>query len=140
MGKINWARVFLGGLLAGVVITIFEMGYGMLMAADWQAALQALGRPAEPTSSQMIIFPLLNFAIGFAAIWLYVAARPRFGPGPKTAACMGSACGVIVYAIPGIAWGMLIGFPTRLLVIGIVWGVVQLVVATVAGAWAYKEV
>jgi hypothetical protein len=139
MGTINWVRVFLGGLLAGVVIMIFEIGHGILMRAQWQAALQTLGRPAEPTAAQMFLYPLLNFIIGIAAIWLYAAARPRFGPGPKTAALTGFAYSIIGYAIPGIAWGAMTGLPARLLAIGIVWGIVQVIVASVVGAWPYKE-
>ena len=45
MGKINWARVLLGGLLAGLIINIFEyVTNGVVLAADWDAAMKALGR------------------------------------------------------------------------------------------------
>jgi len=38
MQKMNWGRVFLGGLLAGVVVNIFEyVTNGVVSAADWQA-------------------------------------------------------------------------------------------------------
>jgi len=30
-------------------------------------------------------------------------------------------------------------FPRNMLMTGLVWGLVELIVATVAGAWAYKE-
>jgi len=135
MGKINYRRVILGGLLAGVVINIFEM----LMMEEWLAALKAAGVSWEMTQTDMIVFPLLSFVTGIAAVWLYAVARPRFGPGPKTAACVGIAYGIIGYAIPGIAWGMTIRLPAYLLAMGIVWGVVEATVATVVGAWPYKE-
>ena len=45
MGTINWARVLLGGLLAGFIINIFEyVTNGLVLAADWDAAMKALGR------------------------------------------------------------------------------------------------
>jgi hypothetical protein len=45
MGKINWARVLVGGLLAGFIINIFEyVTNGVVLAADWDAAMKALGR------------------------------------------------------------------------------------------------
>jgi hypothetical protein len=45
MGKINWARVLLGGLVAGFIINIFEyVTNGVVLAADWDAAMKALGR------------------------------------------------------------------------------------------------
>ena len=38
MSKISWARVFLGGLLAGVIINIFEfVTNGVFLAAEWEA-------------------------------------------------------------------------------------------------------
>ncbi len=139
MGKINYGRVILGGLLAGVVINIFEMGFGMLMMEEWQAALKAVGISWEMTQTDMIVFPLLSFVIGITAVWLYAVARPRFGPGPKTAACIGFAYGIIGYAIPGIAWGMTIRLPADVLAMAIVWAVLEATVATVVGAWPYKE-
>jgi hypothetical protein len=45
MGKINWERVLLGGLLAGFIINIFEyVTNGVVLAANWDAAMKALGR------------------------------------------------------------------------------------------------
>ena len=139
MGKINYGRVLLGGLLAGVVINIFEIGFGSLMMDDWQAALKAAGVSWEMSGTDMIVYPLLSFAIGIAAVWLYAAARPRFGPGPKTAACIGFAYGIIGYVIPTIAWGMTLRLPATMLTIAIVWSLAEITVATVVGAWPYKE-
>jgi hypothetical protein len=88
MSKINWGRVFLGGLLAGVVINAFEFVIsGILLAPKWNAAMKDLGR--QMSSGTVRIFVLYGFLTGFAAIWLYAVARPRFGPGPKTAALTG---------------------------------------------------
>lgn len=44
MGKINLARVLLGGLLAGVVVNIFEfVTNGVVLASQWEASMKALG-------------------------------------------------------------------------------------------------
>ena len=109
------------------------------MMDEWQAALKAAGLSWEMTPTDMIVYPLLSFAVGITAVWLYAVARPRFGPGPKTAACVGFAYGIIGYTIPAIAWGMTIRLPFALLAMGIVWGIVEVTVATVVGAWPYKE-
>ena len=88
MGKINWGRVFLGGLFAGLVINSFEFVIsGVVLAPKWEAAMKALGRQM-PTGA-IGIFLAYGFLTGIAAIWLYAVARPRFGPGPKTAALTG---------------------------------------------------
>ena len=45
MGKINWTRVILGGLVAGVIINIFEYVLnGVILAKDMEVAIRALGK------------------------------------------------------------------------------------------------
>src|SRR2546422_8146050 len=45
MGKINWNRVVLGGLLAGGGLNVIDwVVYGKVLAADFNAALQALNK------------------------------------------------------------------------------------------------
>jgi len=40
MGKINWGRVIGGGLLAGVVLNVFDyVYYGVVMKNDMAAAM-----------------------------------------------------------------------------------------------------
>ncbi len=137
MGKINWARVLLGGLLAGFIINIFEyVTNGMVLAADWDAAMKALGR--HLSMSAVAVFIVGGFIGGIAAIWLYAAARPRFGAGPKTAALTGFAYWVVGYALPILGQMPLGLFPRRLLVVG-GGGLVEIIVASLVGAWLYKE-
>jgi hypothetical protein len=138
MGKINWSRMLLGGLLAGLVINIFEyVTNGVVLAAKWDAAMKALGR--QLSMSAVAVFIVGGFIGGIAAIWLYAAARPRFGAGPKTAALTGFAYWVVGYALPILGQLPLGLFPRRLLVIGSIVGLVEMVVGSVAGAWLYKE-
>ena len=43
MGKTNWSRVFLGGLLAGVVMNVFVIAASAVYLGKlWRSALQAL--------------------------------------------------------------------------------------------------
>jgi len=138
MGKINWGRVILGGLLAGVIINIFEYcTNGVALKADWDAAMKALGH--QMSTSAIGVYIVWGFLTGIAAIWLYAAARPRFGPGPKTAALTGFAYWIVGYALPTSGWAPLGLFPTRLLVIGTLVGLVEIIVASIIGAWPYKE-
>jgi len=138
MGKINWVRVLLGGLLAGFIINIFEyVTNGVVLAADWDAAMKALGR--HLSMSAVAVFIVGGFIGGIAAIWLYAAARPRFGAGPKTAALTGFAYWVVGYALPTLGQMPLGLFPKRLLVVGGIVGLVEIIVASLVGAWLYKE-
>jgi hypothetical protein len=139
MGKINWARVIMGGLLAGVIINAAEFFIqGVVLGRAWEAAMKALGRPPMGASAD-VIFVVGGFVAGISAVWLYAAARPRFGPGPKTAACTGFAFWVIGYALPTLGQWAFKLFPGRLLIIGLLAGLVEIILASVAGAWLYKE-
>jgi hypothetical protein len=53
--------------------------------------MKGLGRTEFPGTSGAVIFLIWGFLSGIALIWLYVAVRPRFGPGARTAALTGFA-------------------------------------------------
>jgi hypothetical protein len=143
MGRINWARVFLGGLLAGVIINIFEFFTNdVFLTAEWEAVMKALGRTNFPSPGAVVIFLIWGFLSGIAAIWLYAAVRPRFGPGVKTAILSGFAFWLLTTVLrtvddAGVGYPFL--YPPRLLVILVAVCFVQFVVASAAGAWVYKE-
>ncbi len=139
MGGINWTRVILGGLLAGVVINVFESVLnGVVLAKEWEAAMAALNR--KPMGGgQIAVFVVWGFLIGIFAVWLYAAIRQRYGPGVKTALCAGAAVwglGYLLASAPPIVMEL---FPAHLMTIGLAVGLVEILVATVAGAWLYRE-
>ena len=141
MGRINWARVFIGGLLAGIVM--FALGYvfyGLWLSKEFGAAMQALGRPpmAETVGTRVFIL-VMSLVSGIIAVWFYAAIRPRFGPGPKTAALAGFWVWVIGGLLPTIWYASLDLFPRAYMVKDAGAGLVLWVVATLVGAWAYKE-
>lgn len=139
MGKINWGRVLLGGVIAGLVMNALWVAQGLLMMEEWKSAMERYGQSVEGEGATGLLHLLLPFVGGIAAVWLYAAARPRFGPGPKTAVLIGFANWIVGYAVPGLAWGTTVAFPTRLLAIMIVWALPAVILATLAGAWIYKE-
>jgi hypothetical protein len=142
MGKINWGRVFLGGIVAGLVINLSEtLLNAVVFKNDMAEAMRALGKNPEAmmTGSTMAVWILWGFLAGIGAVWGYAAIRPRFGPGARTAAIAGVAAWFFVCFLTNIAMMNMGLFPQRIIMIGLVWGLVEMVVATVAGAWLYKE-
>ncbi len=143
VGKINWSRLFLGGLLAGVIINLFEfVTNGIFLAAEWEAMMKPLGRTTFPTASGVVIFLIWGFLSGIGAIWLYAAIRPRFGTGVKTAALTGFAfwaLTTVLRTVDDAGVGHPFLYPSHLLIILVVVCLVQSVAASVAGAWVYKE-
>ncbi len=139
MSKINHGRVILGGLLAGLVINVGEfLRDGILLADRVAEMLQRLGL-AEPSGAQMAVFTLVGFALGIVTVWLYAAIRPRFGPGVRTAIVAGVVIWLLVYPFVSIGYAALEMFPVDFLLIANVWGLVEIPLAAIAGAWLYQE-
>ncbi len=140
MKSINMGRVFLGGLLAGVVINISEwILNGIVLKKDFEEEMRSLNRMEAMTGGQTVVWVLFGFAVGIAAVWLYAAIRPRYGPGPGTAARAGLAVWFFANLLSTVAMANLRIFHGNTLVVPVIWTLVQQVVATVVGAWLYRE-
>ena len=138
--RINWTRVILGGLLAGLIVNICEqLVNGLLLGSEWAAAMKALNHSPEMGIGPTTAFWLWGFLIGLYALWLYVTIRPRFGAGPRTAMIAGIAVWVPGSLLAMITPAALHLFRYRLIAIGVVLGLVEIVIGTVVGAWLYKE-
>jgi hypothetical protein len=139
-GKINLARVILGGLVAGLIINVVEgVMNGVVLVDQWTAQMVSLNRSAAGSVKQIVVLNLWGFAAGILTIWLYAAIRPRLGAGPKTAICAGlfiwaTICGMGT-AVPVI----LHIYRLDLAMIGVAYELVEMVLAALAGAYFYKE-
>ena len=140
MGKINWIRVLIGGLVAGVVTNVLQFAaWAVLGRPRLSATLAALGHPLKETAGTTVLWVVLSFLLGILFVWLYAAIRPRYGGGPRTAAVAGVAAGVLLL-VPDIGWGsILTAIPARVWAIDAGSDLVMAVVATLLGAWISKE-
>lgn len=140
MGKINLGRVVLGGLLAGVVLNVSEFVLNEpILGEQWSAAMETLGRTMPTDAGTMIGYVIWSFLLGIMLVWFYAAVRPRFGPGPKTAVTIGLAVWFVVWFL-GFGGTLIVGmFPSKLVVITLIWELFEVPIATVVGAWLYKE-
>jgi hypothetical protein len=94
----------------------------------------------QETLGTTVLMVVLGFLMGILAIWLYAAIRPRYGAGPGTAALAGLAGGLLMGVFPDIGWGLTLRLiPARVWVGDAVFSLVVMVIATVLGAWVYKE-
>ncbi|MEJ2111897.1 MAG: hypothetical protein P8Z37_18700 [Acidobacteriota bacterium] len=128
MGKTNWGRWVLGGLVAAIVLNII---YYVILGISGD-------------TPGVVWFRFYSIPTGLTSVWLYSAIRPRYGAGPKTAILAGSVIGMLcgfTYVVSGFA------FPARtVLASGLSFAMMAFftvtamyVVATLAGAWVYKE-
>jgi hypothetical protein len=80
-----------------------------------------------------------TLVLGIVIVLGYAAIRPRFGAGPKTAIIAALFAWFGIYVYSGIINGMLFGIPMSTILMLIGWGLVEYVLATLAGAALYKE-
>jgi hypothetical protein len=84
-------------------------------------------------------FVILAFLLGIATVWLYAAIRPRFGAGVGTAVCAGAFVWFFAYLYGGVALGLMGLFSAKLVTITTLWGLAEIILAAIAGAWLYHE-
>jgi hypothetical protein len=140
MAHTNRGRVILGGLLAGVVINVVEfVTNGVILKDAWGEAMQAMNKPAQPSGSEILLFNIWGFLLGIAAVWLYAGIRSRYGAGVATALRAGLAVWFLSVFLADLGLGATGIFPVRLMVITGLVELFEIPIATVVGAWLYKE-
>jgi hypothetical protein len=139
MGKINLGRVVLGGLAAGIVINIFEFVLnGVLLADQWPELMKSINRPVLGMN-EVVYFNIFGFVQGLVAVWTYAAIRPRFGAGPMTAIVAALLTWITSYVlVDGMPTIMGI-FPMSMTLMLVGVGLIEILAATLAGAWLYRE-
>ena len=139
MSGINMGRVILGGLLAGLVMNIGETILNVpILGAQMDAAMESLGLD-PPGGGAIAVFVIMTFGLGILMVWLYAAVRPRLGAGPQTAVIVGLVIWVLAWVFAGVPMAVMGMFPTRVMLIVCIWGLVEAPLASVAGAWLYRE-
>ncbi|MDQ3473198.1 MAG: hypothetical protein M3447_05620 [Acidobacteriota bacterium] len=139
MKNINLGRVLLGGLLAGLVLNVGEFLLNDVVLGTQMREFFARYGIAEPGGSFMFAAVTLTFAIGVVLVFLYALIRPRLGPGVKTAIIAGLIMWFGIYFYTGVVNGLLFGIPINAMMIGLFWGLLEYLLAAIAGAWIYKE-
>jgi hypothetical protein len=139
---INTSKVIVGGLIGGVVANVIAAVInGFVLSGMQKADLDRLN-PAlaagAMAGNKIAIFLILAFVWMIANVWIYAAIRPRFGPGPKTAAYAGIVSWVIGMAIAGnfatlgiLSWSVYCASAVSALI--------NSVVSTMVGAKFYSE-
>ena len=139
MATINFARVLIGGLVAGLILNIGEwLLNGMVLAKDMKDFFQKCGLP-EPGTNFLVIAVTITFVLGIVLVLGYAAMRPRFGAGPKTAiiTALFAWFGIYLYQnLIGFGLGIV---PPKALVIALAWGLVEYILAALVGGALYKE-
>jgi hypothetical protein len=141
MTRLNWSRIILGTFIAAIIMFLSDgFLHEKLLSTDWQSVYANLG-VAEPkhNAAGVIYFAIFEIGRAFTAVFLYALMRSHFGPGPKTAV-LAAIIGWIAFSVTGPAEFIPLGFYSHAL-----WSKVAAaqfitsILATLAGAWLYKE-
>jgi len=140
MGKINYGRVILGGVIGGIVAGFLDWFLnGVLMGQLWTDAMNSLNRPNAFSATFLVCLFLVYSIGGILMIWMYAAMRPRFGGGVRTAVY----AGLVVWAFSGLLPNVMNAvtglYTRRLMLYSTLAGVVELVAGAMVGAALYKE-
>lgn len=139
MGGINVNRWLGGGIVAAIAIFVMEGVASVFYMDDMEASLAALGIAMEMTASSWILAVSVSLLGGLALVFFYAAARPRFGPGPRTAIIMATAYWFGGMLIHVLGYEMIGIYPTGMLAQWGIIGLVELNVAALLGGWIYRE-
>lgn len=136
---INYGRVLLGGLLTGLILNIGEYTLNeQVLGAQMKTFFLKHGF-AVPGNNFIPIAVGITFVLGIVIVWTYALIRPRLSPGPKAAIVAAVIAWFGIYLYSGIINGILFGIPLNTILLVLVWGLVEYILAALAGAWVYKE-
>jgi hypothetical protein len=134
---INWRRVLLCGLVAGIVWTMLSSVTTIFLGNDFAAAVPG-NKLSAPSGGLITFLSIVNLAEGTWAMWIYACIRPRYGAGPSTAVLAGFSWWVISSLID-VTWGSFGFVPAKALLGPIAASLPAIILAVLAGAWLYKE-
>jgi hypothetical protein len=139
MSQISVGGVVRGGLAAGLVMNVSEFLLNVPVAGAQMNAEMAMRNLPPVANNQISVFVVMTFLLGLATVWLYAAIRPRLGPGPKTAIVAGLFVWACSHLWAGIIMGVLGINSMGIVVLGIVWSLIEMIVASSVGGYLYKE-
>ena len=139
MNNINLGRVLLGGLLAGLVLNVGEFLLNDLVLAKQMQDFFARTGITPPGTTFLVTAVSLTFVMGIVLVFVYALIRSRLGPGIKTAIVAGLVMWFALYLYTGVINGLALGAASNTILIVVVWGFFQYLLASIAGAWVYKE-
>jgi len=139
MKTINLKSILTTGFIAGIIINISGVSMIPAVGNDMNDVLANRGLP--PLSNLAIIFiSFVSIIIGIFLVFLYSVLKPHFGSKIKTAIISSLIVWFIAYFLSNVSL-LVYGFmPVKLVVIGTVWGLGELLLAGIVGSKLYKEV
>jgi hypothetical protein len=141
MTKINFGRLFIGGLIASILLFVSDgILHEHIVKQYWEFLYQGLGGKApEGHATSMVYFFIFEMGRGFGAIFLYALMRPFHGPGPKTA-ILAAIAAWLAFSVTAPAEFIPLGFyGRRMWVIIAGYQLVTAILTNLLAAWIYRD-
>jgi hypothetical protein len=141
MSKINFTRVILGGVVAGLVIDVCEgILNGVILKQQWADVFTALGKASDTMSvKQIVAFNLWGLAAGIITVWLYAGLRASYGAGPRTAILAGLTVWALAFGLATAVPVFFHLYPVGLGLTSVALEAIEMILAGLAGGALYKE-
>jgi len=139
MKSINLKSVFTSGLIAGIIINVSGLSMIPVVGNKMSDVLSNLGLP--PLSGLSIVFLIfVSIVLGILLVFLYAVLKPHLGSKIKTVIISSLIVWFISYFLNNLSLVVYGFMPIGLVIIGAVWGLGELLMASIVGSKLYKEV
>lgn len=136
---INLKSIFSSGLIAGLIINVSAVTMVPVVGDEMDNVLAGKGLPPL-SNGDMLFFSFVSFVFGIFLMFLYAVLRPHIGSRLKTAIIVSLIVWFVTYFLSNVSL-IVYGFmPIRLVLIGTVWGLGELLLASVVGTRLYKQI
>lgn len=136
--SMNVKRVLISGFVAGIILNIIGFGLVPIVGNQMNNVLKNLSLPPLGLGA-MIYFSVWSLILGICMMWIYAFVQSKFESKLKAAIVVSLAVWFLAYFSSNaalVAYGFM---PFSLAMISTVWGLFELVLASVIGSKLYRE-
>lgn len=136
---VNIKSVLSSGLVAGIIINIAGFGLVPIVGDQMNEVLHNFALPPLGPGA-MIYFPLWSLLLGIFMMWMFAFVQSKFESKLKAAVAVSLIVWFLAYFSSNaalVAYGFM---PLPLVVIGTLWGLMEVLIAGIVGSKLYKPI
>lgn len=131
-------NILASGIVAGIVISLSAVTMVPVVGNEMDTVLAARGLPPL-SNAAMAYFCCISLIFGIALVFLYAALNPGFGSWIKRAITVALIVWILAYLLNNISLAVYGFMPVRLVIIGSVWGLMELLLGSIVGSRLYEK-
>jgi hypothetical protein len=135
---VNIRSILTSGLVAGIIVSISAITMIPVVGNEMDIILANFG--LLPLSNlAMVYFCSISFIFGIFLMFMYAVLKPQFASKTKTAITVSIIVWIMVYLIGNVSLAVYGFMSIKLVAIGSVWGLMELLLASIICSRLYKE-